>query len=211
VASDPMSDSHHLTFHTGTISREDREALLGQKGCAVWLTGLSGSGKSTIARILEERLTAHGRVVYVLDGDNLRHGLNSDLGFSAADRQENIRRAGEVAALLVDAGIIVITAFISPFSADRSRARTAVGKERFIEVFVDAPVDVCERRDPKGLYRKARQGEIADFTGISSPYEPPEAPALTLHHHESAATSASRVIELMHSKGFLKPGRHLGR
>ena len=150
----------------------------------VWLTGLSGSGKSTIARALEARLRAEQKLVYVLDGDVIRRGLNSDLGFSDADRAENIRRAGHVAAMLADAGLIVITAFISPFERDRERVREVVGEDRFVEVFLDAPIEVCERRDPKGLYAKARAGEIADFTGISSPYEIPAAPALVLRTGE---------------------------
>ena len=150
----------------------------------VWLTGLSGSGKSTIARALEARLRAEGTPVYVLDGDVVRRGLNSDLGFSDADRAENIRRAGEVAAMFADAGLTVITAFISPFRRVRERVRERVGAGQFVVVFLDAPLEVCEQRDPKGLYAKARAGEIADFTGISSPYEPPAAPALVLRTAE---------------------------
>lgn len=174
----------NLTLHPGTTTRLDREILLGQRGCLLWLTGLSGSGKSTIARAVEHRLAGLGRLVYVLDGDNVRHGLNADLGFSDRDRQENIRRIGEVAALFLDAGLITITAFISPFRADRERVRSIVGDERFLEIFVDTPLELCEQRDPKGLYRKARAGEIPDFTGISSPYEPPLAPAMTLRTGE---------------------------
>ena len=146
----------------------------------VWLTGLSGAGKSTLATAVEAALIRAGHAACVLDGDNLRHGLNADLGFSPEDRRENIRRAGEVAALFADAGLIVIAAFISPYRAGREAAREAIGAARFLEVFLDAPLAVCERRDPKGLYRRARAGEIAEFTGISAPYEPPEAPALTL-------------------------------
>jgi adenylylsulfate kinase len=184
----------NLTPHDGTINRFDRERLLGQRACVLWLTGLSGSGKSTIARALEESLVAERRLVYVLDGDNIRHGLSGDLGFSDEDRQENIRRIGEVAALFVDAGLIVVTAFISPFRADRQRVREIVGEERFLEVFVDASVDVCEQRDPKGLYRKARAGEISDFTGISSPYEPPEHPALVL---DTASAGVGECVALL--------------
>jgi len=167
----PKADN--LTIHPGSVTVADRQKLLGQRGCVVWLTGLSGSGKSTIARALEAALTADGRLAYVLDGDNVRHGLNSDLGFSPDDRDENIRRLGEVAALLADAGVVTITAFISPYRAGRDRARAAVGDDRFVEVFVDAPLDACRQRDPKGLYKKAQSGDIQQFTGIDAPYEPP--------------------------------------
>jgi adenylylsulfate kinase len=173
--------SRDVTWHEGDVTPADRERLLGQRGCVVWLTGLSASGKSTVARALERRLVARGRLVYVLDGDNFRHGLASDLGFSPADRQENIRRAGQVAALLADAGVIAVTAFISPYRRDRLRARQAVPAGRFVEVFVDVPLAECERRDPKGLYRRARAGELADFTGLTAPYEPPESPELVLN------------------------------
>jgi adenylylsulfate kinase len=169
-----------VTWHGGDVTAADRERLLGQRGCVVWLTGLSGSGKSTIARALERRLAGRGRLAYVLDGDNFRHGLAGDLGFSPSDRQENIRRAGEVAALLADAGVIAVAAFISPYRQDRQRARSAAPAGRFVEVFVDAPLAECERRDPKGLYRRARAGELADFTGVTAPYEPPESPELVL-------------------------------
>lgn len=176
----PPQQKTNVVFHPGQIRREQREDLLGQRGILVWLTGLSGSGKSTIARALEARLWDERKLVYVLDGDNIRHGLSADLGFSERDRQENIRRIGEVAALFVDAGLVVIAAFISPFQRDRERVRATVGDSHFVEVFVDVPLEVCESRDSKGLYARARAGEIADFTGISSPYEPPDAPALTL-------------------------------
>jgi adenylyl-sulfate kinase len=163
----------------------------------VWLTGLSGSGKTTIARALEARLQAERQLVYVLDGDVIRRGLSSDLGFSDADRAENIRRAGHVAAMLADAGLIVITAFISPFRGDREQVREVIGAERFLEVFLDAPLDVCEQRDPKGLYAKARAGEIADFTGISSPYEPPETPALVLR---TAEMDIDACVDAIHAE-----------
>ncbi len=146
----------------------------------IWLTGLSGSGKSTTAYALERALVDAGHLAYVLDGDNVRHGLNADLGFSADDRAENIRRIGEVAGLFADAGVIAIASFISPYRADRARAREVAGDGRFVEVYLDVPLDVCEQRDPKGLYAKARAGEIADFTGVSAPYEAPDAPELTL-------------------------------
>jgi adenylyl-sulfate kinase len=194
----------NLTLHPGTVTPRDRERLLGQQGCVLWLTGLSGSGKSTIARALEERLHASGKHAYVLDGDNVRHGLNSDLGFSDADRQENIRRVGEVAALFVDAGLIVVTAFISPFRADRQSAREIVGEDRFLEVFVDAPLDTCEQRDPKGLYRKARAGAIPDFTGITSPYEPPVDPAVVLRTGETdVAGCVDEVLRELERRGLL--------
>ena len=173
------------------VTREERERRNGHRGAVVWLTGLSGAGKSTLAMALERALFARGASVYVLDGDNVRAGLNSDLGFSAADRAENIRRIGEVAALFADAGNIVITAFISPMQRDRELARKAAG-ERFHEVYVSADVETCERRDTKGLYRRARAGEIADFTGISAPYEPPDAPELTL---DTAGSSVERCVD----------------
>lgn len=181
--------------------------MLGQRGCVVWLTGLSGSGKSTLAVALEAALVGAGRAAYVLDGDNLRHGLNSDLGFSPAERAENIRRAGQVAALFADAGLIAITSFISPYRADRERARDAVGAERFLEVFVDAPLEVCERRDPKQLYRRARAGEIGEFTGVSAPYEPPASPTLVLDTTRlDVAGGVARLIGLLRERGFLPAG-----
>ncbi len=173
----------------------------------VWFTGLSGSGKSTLAAALEAALVGAGRAAYVLDGDNLRHGLNSDLGFAPADRSENIRRAGEVAALLADAGLITLTAFISPYRADREQARAAVGAERFLEVFLDTPLEVCERRDPKQLYRRARAGEIEEFTGVSAPYEPPPSPALVLDTSRlDGAACVERLIGLLRGRGFLPAG-----
>ena len=174
-----MNSLRHLQRHDGIITRADRQRLLGQRGAVLWLTGLSGAGKSTLARALEERLLRAGRLAYVLDGDNLRHGLCQDLGFTAVDRTENIRRVSHVAALLVDAGALVITAFISPYRVDRAAARALLGAD-FVEVFVDASLAICEARDPKGLYRRARAGEIAEFTGISSAYEAPEDPELHL-------------------------------
>ncbi|HLU67424.1 MAG TPA: adenylyl-sulfate kinase [Kofleriaceae bacterium] len=173
-------DSRNLTLQRSLVAARDRAALLGQRGAVIWLTGLSGSGKSTIAYALERRLTGARRLTYVLDGDNVRHGLCSDLGFSPEDRTENIRRIGEVAALFADAGLIIITSFISPYRSDRELARSRAAAGSFIEVFLDVPVEVCERRDPKGLYKKARAGEIPQFTGVSAPYEPPESPELAL-------------------------------
>lgn len=198
-------DDKNIRRHDGTVTRADREALLGQRGGVVWFTGLSGSGKSTVARAVEAALGANGRLVYVLDGDNVRHGLCADLGFSAADRQENIRRLAHVAALFVDAGVLVLTAFISPFRADRALARTLLGTD-FLEVFVDAPLATCEARDPKGLYRKARAGEIREFTGISSPYEPPERPELVLPTGDRSTTeNTAAVVDLLVARGFVPP------
>ena len=186
--------SANLTLQRSQVAARDRAVLLGQRGAVIWLTGLSGSGKSTIAYALERKLTASRRLTYVLDGDNVRHGLCSDLGFSPDDRMENIRRIGEVAALFADAGLIIITSFISPYRSDRELARTRVPAGKFIECFLDVPVEVCERRDPKGLYRKARAGEIAEFTGISAPYESPEAPELSL---DTDAMSLDECVDAM--------------
>jgi bifunctional enzyme CysN/CysC len=172
--------SSNITHEDQLVTATERQTLLGQKGATIWLTGLSGSGKSTIAKNLEKRLFDMGHPCYILDGDNVRHGLNRDLGFSAEDRTENIRRISEVARLFNDAGILVITAFISPYIRDRDNARNVVGPERFYEIHVDTPIEICEQRDPKGLYGKARAGEIKDFTGVSAPYEAPEEPALVL-------------------------------
>lgn len=168
----------HLTV--GKVSGDERSSLLGQKPVTVWLTGLSGAGKSTLAVELERRLMDAARPCYLLDGDNMRAGISRDLGFRPQDRHENIRRVAEIARLMNDAALIAITAFISPYRADRRMARDIVGAGRFIEVYLDAPLEICEQRDPKGLYRKARAGQIADFTGVSAPYEAPEAPTLAL-------------------------------
>ena len=165
--------SRNLFKVTQRVSKEEREDLLKQRGKTIWLTGLSGSGKSTIANELAVKLHNEGKLVYVLDGDNIRMGINKDLGFSVNDRKENIRRIAEVANLMTDLGAIVITAFISPFENERQIAKDIIGKDNFTEVYIKAPLDVCEERDPKGLYRKARAGEIPMFTGIDSPYEEP--------------------------------------
>jgi adenylyl-sulfate kinase len=196
--------SPNTTRTSGRVARTDRERLLGQRGCVVWLTGLSGSGKSTLAHRLERRLVEAGRLAFVLDGDNLRHGLCGDLGFGPADRSENIRRAGEVASLLAEVGAIVLAAFISPYRADRQRVRQTVGAGRFLEVHVDAPLAVCEARDPKGLYKKARAGAIPEFTGIDAPYEPPEAPEVRVDTGRLGIDEAAAAIErALAAGGFL--------
>lgn len=196
----PTSGPADVVWHTGAVARVDRVF----RGATVWFTGLSGSGKSTVAVEVERAIVADGRAAYLLDGDNLRHGLNADLGFSAADRSENIRRVGEVARLFADAGVVALVPVISPFRADRDRARAiheAVGLP-FLEVFVDTPLDVCEARDPKGLYAKARAGEIRGFTGIDDPYEAPTHPDLRLTPADGdPATQAARVLDLLASAG----------
>ena len=194
----------NITWHQQQVTREDRERLLGQKGVTVWLTGLSGSGKSTIAVAAEEALVARGRLAYVLDGDNIRHGLNKNLGFSPEDRTENIRRIGEVAKLFTDAGLVVFTSFISPYRADRDLVRSIHDAGRFIEVHVAASVETCESRDVKGLYKKARAGEIKEFTGISAPYEAPEKPELLIDTNgESVEQSVERLVGFLTAKGYL--------
>jgi len=170
----------NLTYHLGLVTPADRATVLAHQPATLWLTGLSASGKSTLAFALEHQLIGEGKAAYVLDGDNVRHGLNRDLGFSAKDRSENIRRIAEVAKLMNDAGLIVITAFISPFKADRAMARDIIGEQHFKEVYVSTPISVCEQRDPKKLYQRARKGEVAEFTGIPSPYEAPTQPALVI-------------------------------
>ncbi len=187
-----LPKSRNLTEVAHRVTREMRQARNAHRGGVLWFTGLSGSGKSTLAMELERRLFERGYQVFVLDGDNLRTGLNRDLGFSAADRDENIRRVGEVAGLFAEAGMIVISAFISPYRDGRARAREAAGD--FHEVWIQTPLEVCEERDPKGLYRKARAGEIRDFTGISAPYEPPEAPEVVV---ETAGRSVDDCAALL--------------
>lgn len=173
--------STNVVWHHATVTRVRREAQNGHRGAIIWFTGLSGSGKSTLAHAVEETLHQQGRHTFVLDGDNVRHGLCGDLGFSDKDRQENIRRIGEVAKLFMDAGVIVLTAFISPYHADRERVRGMVEQGDFIEIYCDTPIEICESRDVKGIYKKARAGQIPEFTGISSPYEVPETPELTVN------------------------------
>ena len=183
----------NIVWHNMNVEREHREKLLNQKAVLLWFTGLSGAGKSTVASLLEKRLHEMGKLTYLLDGDNVRHGLNSDLGFSEEDRIENIRRVGEVSKLIVDAGVITISTFISPFKEDRENVRKLLGKD-FIEVFTDCPLEVCEERDPKGIYKKARKGEIKNFTGIDSPYEKPENPEITVSTH---LNSLEECVELI--------------
>lgn len=186
------------------VTPTEREALFQQKGCVIWLTGLSGSGKSTLAQALEKRLFSMGHGSFILDGDNIRRRLNADLGFSDEDRSENIRRVASVAALFADAGLICMASFIAPFREDRQLAREHIGPDRFILVYLSTPLDICEERDPKGLYRKARNGEIADFTGINSPYEKPDHLDVDINTGETSVEKAvEAVIEVMHQKGFI--------
>ena len=188
----------------GKVKREDRERLLGQKGVVIWFTGLSGSGKSTLAYAVEEKLHKMGYLTYVLDGDNIRHGLNSDLGFSPEDREENIRRVGEVAKLFADAGVIVMTAFISPYRKDRRRARRLMDEGRFVEVYCKCGLEVCEKRDPKGLYKKAKAGEIDQFTGISAPYEEPERPEIVVEtDKQSIEECVEKIIQYLKTNNLL--------
>jgi len=191
--------------HQLTVRQEDRVRLMPHLPACLWFTGLSGSGKSTIANAVEMCLNQEYRAhTYLLDGDNIRTGLNSDLGFSLEDRAENIRRLGEVARLFVDAGLIVLTAFISPLRVDRDRARKLMNPEQFIEIYVECPLEICEQRDPKGLYQKARQGSVKDFTGISSPYEPPANPELVLHTGKDPVdVNVQQVIDFLKKKGIL--------
>jgi len=200
----------NITWHEGHVSRADREKLLGQKGATIWFTGLSGSGKSTIAFTVEHALVERGHLAYVGDGDNIRHGLNKNLGFSAADREENIRRIGEVAKLFADAGVIMLTSFISPYRKDRDQARKIHDEAglTFIEIFVDVPIDKCEQRDPKGLYKKAREalaaGKGMGFTGVDDPYEPPLKPELVIHNDKvTPQEAAAQVLAYLEQKGLL--------
>ncbi len=198
-----MSTPTNLHPHDGTVTAADRERILGQKGCVVWLTGLSGSGKSTVARALEARLSSLGVACYVLDGDGLRTGLNAGLGFSDADRRENVRRAAEAAAILRDAGLVAIVSLISPHASGRERARELAGADRFVEVFLDAPLAVCEARDPKGLYAKARAGEIPSFTGVSAPYEAPSRPDVVLRSAEEGVEACvGRLLGILRERGL---------
>lgn len=201
TATKPVAEN--ITWHQGEVSRAQREATRGHRGGIIWLTGLSGSGKSTLGSRLEGALHARGAQVYVLDGDNVRHGLCADLGFAPEERQENIRRVGEVAKLFVDSGTLVISAFISPYRDDRAKVRSALGDGDFIEVHVAADLATCEFRDPKGLYKKARSGEIVGFTGIDAPYEAPETPELRIETgDETPEESAAHVIRYLEEHGY---------
>jgi adenylylsulfate kinase len=194
----------NITWHGGHIGRPEREAVLGQRGATIWLTGLSGSGKSTIAVAAEAEIVKRGKLAYVLDGDNVRHGLNKNLGFSPADRTENIRRIAEVAKLFTDSGVLAFTSFISPYRADRAAARALFAPGDFVEVYVAADVATCEGRDPKGLYKQARAGKIPEFTGISAPYEDPEAPELVLDtSKQSIEESVNALVAYLEGKGYL--------
>jgi adenylylsulfate kinase len=196
-----MSNSSHIIPQNYRITRLDRNKLAGHQSFILWFTGLSGSGKSTLANAVEQELFSRGVRTYVLDGDNIRHGLNSNVDFSEEGRKENIRRIGEVSKLFVDAGIIVLTAFISPFRADRDKVRALVQEGEFIEIFVDCPLEVCESRDVKGLYKKARAGEIPDFTGIHSPFEAPLQPELIIRTSENdLSTSVNIIIDYISNK-----------
>jgi bifunctional enzyme CysN/CysC len=197
----------NLYTHAFSVSRQDRERLNGHQGQVIWFTGLSGSGKSTLANALEIALFEQGKHTFILDGDHVRQGLSRDLGFSEADRAENIRRVAEVARLMSDAGLIVITAFISPFRREREMARRLVGRERFCEVYVDAPLALCEARDPKGLYKKARSGQLPNMTGINSPYEIPENPDIVVHtDHQLVADGVQSLLECLPNNDFENTG-----
>jgi len=187
----------NLTWHETNVTRENRESLLHQKAKLLWFTGLSGSGKSTVANSLDKKLNESGRATYLLDGDNVRLGINTDLGFSIEDRSENIRRIGEIGKLFVDAGLITLACFISPLKVDRERVRKALG-DNFIEIFVDCPLEECEKRDPKNLYKKARKGEIKEFTGITSPYEKPENAEVTVNTKEQTVDECvDKILEYL--------------
>lgn len=202
--------NRNLVWQSHSVDRNLRSSIKHHRPCLLWFTGLSGSGKSTLAGLIEHRLACLHAHTYLLDGDNIRHRLCRDLGFSAKDREENISRVGEVGRMMVDAGLIVLTALISPFRAHREIARSLLPRGDFIEIFVDAPLEECERRDPKGLYRKARSGQIADFTGIDSPYEKPLAPALHLETHRyTVEECAGQVIAYLFENAFLEPNERL--
>jgi len=188
----------NIVWHNTSVKRKDREKMLKQKGILLWFTGLSGSGKSTVAVMLEQRLHDKGKLTYLLDGDNVRHGLNKDLGFSSTDRIENIRRISEISKLFVDAGIITIATFISPFIEEREKVKALLGDD-FKEIYVECPLEICENRDPKGIYKKARQGIIKDFTGIDSPYEKPLKPEITIHTNvNSLEECTSQIINYLY-------------
>ncbi|GGG95633.1 adenylyl-sulfate kinase [Staphylococcus pragensis] len=189
-----MSQSSNITWHDSEVTKAERQQQNGHKSVVIWFTGLSGSGKSTVSVALEQALFEQGKHAYRLDGDNVRHGLNKNLGFSPGDRKENIRRIGEVSKLLVDAGTIAITAFISPYREDRDDVRAILEDDEFIEVYTECSVEECEKRDPKGLYQKARSGEIKEFTGISAPYEAPKKPEITINTEQQSVEESVEVI-----------------
>lgn len=201
--------STNTVWHNATISRADREALHNHKSVILWFTGLSGSGKSTLAHAVEDCLHKSGISTFVLDGDNVRHGLCSDLGFSDDDRVENIRRIGEIAKLITEAGVITLTAFISPFKSDRDAARKLVPHGDFLEIYCQCPIETCEQRDVKGLYKKARAGEIPFFTGIGSSYEAPDRPELVVNTHElTLDESVQKVLNLLRQRGIMQDGSY---
>ncbi|ABC29523.1 Adenylylsulfate kinase and related kinase [Hahella chejuensis KCTC 2396] len=200
----------NIVWQDFKLQRQDRAQIKGQKPCLIWFTGLSGSGKSTLSNALDIELHKRHYHTYVLDGDNIRHGLNKDLSFSDSDRIENIRRVAEASKLLVDAGIIVMTAFISPFKADREMVKALFGEGEFTEVFVNTPLHICEQRDPKGLYQKARRGDIKNFTGIDSPYEPPESPDIMVDtSNETTEESIAKIISYLEERKIINPLRNL--
>ena len=200
-----MNLKNEIFIHSMIVKKRDRSLIKKHRSCIIWLTGLSGAGKSTIADLLEEKLNKQGKHTFLLDGDNLRHTLNQDLGFSDYDRNENIRRIGHVGKLMVDAGLIVIASFISPFEKQRKLTRELFEKDEYIEVFLNTPIEVCEQRDPKGLYKKARSGLIKDFTGIDSAYEKPENPEITLDGEKYTAEELSdKIINYLSKNKFLK-------
>lgn len=203
--SNETTSPSNIIWHQHMVNRADREQLHGHQGAVLWFTGLSGSGKSTLAGVLEQTLHQQGISTYLLDGDNVRYGLCQDLGFSDGDRHENIRRVGEVAKLMMDAGLVVLTAFISPHRHERQIVRDMLPNGRFIEIFVDTPLAVCEQRDPKGLYQKARAGEIKNFTGIDSPYEAPEKPEIALNGEQLVTNLLSEIFVVLQQRAIIKP------
>ena len=203
-ASAPPTACSNITWHEGAVSRRDKERLLKQRGCLLWFTGLSGSGKSTVACTLEHALVQRGHLTTLLDGDNIRHGLNNNLGFSQEDREENIRRIGEVSKLLVDSGLITLASFISPYERDRAKVRSRLAPGDFIEVYMKTPLVVCERRDPKGLYKLARAGKLKGFTGIDDPYEAPSNAEIVLESDKlTVEAMAAELLIFLDSRGFL--------
>jgi adenylylsulfate kinase len=211
LATTTVGSSTNIRWHEGMVSTKAKEHILRQRGCVLWFTGLSGSGKSTVACSLEHALAEEGRLTALLDGDNIRHGLNTNLGFSPADRVENIRRIGEVSKLFADTGVITLVSFISPYMADREKVRSRVGPGQFIEVYMKIPLAVCETRDPKGLYKKARAGQLKGFTGIDDPYEEPKNAELVI---EAAGQDgklrrpedqAKQILDFLRSNGYLSP------